>query len=252
MGTSHEFGQNFARAFDIRYTDAEQHSRLAWTTSWGSSTRMLGGLIMCHGDDGGLRLPPAVAPVQAVVSVVRDAPAGPGESPAAVAARLTAELTAAGVRAELDDRTDLPYGRRAVGHELRGVPIRIEVGPRELAERQVTLVRRIPGRKEPWPLDDAVRATAAALPEDQARLHAEAERERERRTSDVDSIEAAVEAAQGGWARIPWRLLGEAGEAELAGRGVTVRCLVGPGGEVPETDDPAVEPDLVAIAARAY
>ncbi len=122
MGTSHELGQNFARAFDITYTDAEQRNRLAWTTSWGSSTRMLGGLIMCHGDDDGLRVPPRVAPTQVIVTVVKDDDQATDQSPRAVADRLRSELITAGLRADLDDRTDLPFGRRAVDHELKGVP----------------------------------------------------------------------------------------------------------------------------------
>src|SRR5699024_7791576 len=72
MGTSHEFGQNFARAFDITFQDSSGELQTAWTTSWGTSTRMMGGLIMCHGDDRGLRIPPAVAPIQAVVVAIRD------------------------------------------------------------------------------------------------------------------------------------------------------------------------------------
>lgn len=248
LGTSHEFGQNFARAFDITFTDAEQRSRLAWTTSWGSSTRMLGGLIMCHGDDDGLRVPPRVAPTQAMITVIKD---GDG-SPAAVAADLMAGLDAAGVRAELDDRTDLPYGRRAVDHELKGIPVRIEIGPRDLVDGQVTLVRRVLGTKTPCPVAEVVSATVRALADDHEQLLAEAERFRNDRTVEVTTVGDAIEAARSGWARIPWRLLGETGEDELAGRGVTVRCLVHPDGRVPDTDDPSAEPDLVAIAARAY
>lgn len=248
LGTSHEFGQNFARAFDITYTDSEQRSQLAWTTSWGSSTRMLGGLIMCHGDDHGLRVPPRVAPTQAMITVVKD---GDG-SPAVTAAELLDALTAAGVRAELDDRTDLPYGRRAVDHELKGIPVRVEVGPRELADGRVTLVRRILGSKTPCPVADVVTETVRALTDDHDRLLTEAERFRDERTVEVASVGDAIEAARSGWARIPWRLVGETGEDELAAQGVTVRCLIHPDGRVPDTDDPAAEPDLLAIAARAY
>ena len=252
MGTSHELGQNFARAFDITYTDAEQRNRLAWTTSWGSSTRMLGGLIMCHGDDDGLRVPPRVAPTQVIVTVVKDDDQATDQSPRAVADRLRSELITAGLRADLDDRTDLPFGRRAVDHELKGVPVRIEVGPRDLAQGRVTLVRRIRGTKEPHALESVVDAAATALADDHLQLYADAERMRDARTVEVKTITEAVEAAQSGWARLPWRTVGEAGETELAAQGVTVRCLVHPDGRVPDTDDPAAEPDLVAIVARAY
>ena len=144
MGTSHELGQNFARVFEIEFLDAEGTRQTAWTTSWGSSTRMMGGLIMAHGDDNGLRVPPRLAHIQVVVLAVRD--------DAAVIARcreLTDELVAAGVRAHLDDRTDMNFGRRATDWELKGVPIRLELGPRDLANGEVTLVRRIAGDKAP-------------------------------------------------------------------------------------------------------
>ena len=137
MGTSHELGQNFARVFEIEFLDAEGAQQTAWTTSWGSSTRMFGGLIMAHGDDDGLRVPPRLAHVQVVVLAVRD--------DAEVIARcraLTDELVAAGVRAQLDDRTDLSFGRRATDWELKGVPVRLELGPRDLANGEVTMVRR--------------------------------------------------------------------------------------------------------------
>src|SRR5262249_25263376 len=134
MGTSHELGQNFARAFGTQYSTEAGTQEFVWQTSWGVSTRMMGGLIMAHGDEAGLRLPPRIAPIQVVVLVVK-AEDGAGEA----AARLADELRAAGVRVELDARTDTSFGRRAVDWELKGVPVRIEVGPRDLASGQVTL-----------------------------------------------------------------------------------------------------------------
>src|SRR4051794_9604132 len=122
MCTSHELGQNFARAFDIDYLSSDGRRELAWTTSWGSTTRMVGGLIMVHGDDAGLRIPPAVAPIQVVVLAVRDETID-------AAQRIAKDLEAAGLRVTVDDRTDQPFGRRAVNWELKGVPIRIELGP---------------------------------------------------------------------------------------------------------------------------
>ena len=148
MGTSHELGQNFARAFDITYLSEQGRQELCWTTSWGSSTRMLGGLIMCHGDDNGLRVPPRLAPIQTLVMVVKD-----GEGVLEAAARqVVADLAARGVRAELDARVDTPFGRRAVDAELKGIPVRVEVGPRDLAEGSVTVARRIAGGKTSVPL----------------------------------------------------------------------------------------------------
>ena len=127
MGTSHELGQNFARAFDTTYLDDKGEQQLVWTTSWGTSTRMVGGLIMAHGDDNGLRVPPSLAPHQVVVLLVRDEP----ES-AAAAERLTRELRDNGIRVELDKKVSASFGRRVTDWEIKGVPLRIEVGPRDL------------------------------------------------------------------------------------------------------------------------
>src|SRR3954452_25049286 len=151
MGTSHELGQNFARACEIDYLSAEGKQELAWTTSWGTSTRMLGGMIMVHGDDNGLRVPPRIAPIQAQVMVVKA-----GEGVTEAAAKLRDDLKAAGVRVKLDDRADVPFGRRAVDAELQGVPIRVEVGPRDLATGNVVVARRVDGSKAPIALADVV------------------------------------------------------------------------------------------------
>src|SRR3954454_10265959 len=115
MATSHELGQNFARAFDIAYSAADGSRQLCWTTSWGSSTLIVGGLIMGHGDDDGLRLPPSLAPVQVVVVAVKDEP----ETLEAVSAAAR-ELADAGVRVRIDDRTEVGLGRRLTEWELKG------------------------------------------------------------------------------------------------------------------------------------
>jgi prolyl-tRNA synthetase len=244
MATSHELGQNFSRVFDMTYLDAGGQLQHCWTTSWGSSTRMVGGLIMAHGDDDGLRLPPAVAPIQCVVCAVRD-----GEGVVESAARLRDELTAAGARARLDDRLATSFGRRVTEWELKGVPVRIEVGPRDLANGEVTLVRRDDRTKTQVALSGAAAAAGAALQASQSALLHEASVRRDARTADVSSVADAIEAAATGFARMPWRLLGEEGEAELARSAVTVRCLQLPGGGVPEGVD---EADLEALIARAY
>ncbi|TQS44302.1 proline--tRNA ligase [Cryptosporangium phraense] len=244
MGTSHELGQNFAKAFDVQYLSAEGQREYVWQTSWGTSTRMVGGLIMGHGDDNGLRLPPRLAPTQAVVMVVKD-----GEGVGEASAKLVAELRGAGVRVALDDRTDTPFGRRAVDAELKGVPIRVEVGPRDLAEGNVTLVRRIPGTKTPTAVGATATAVTAALVEDQQALYDEALARREDRTADVTTVEDAIDAAATGWARIPWATLAEGGEARLAQEAITVRCLIRADGSVPESD---TEADVVAVVGRSY
>jgi prolyl-tRNA synthetase len=244
MGTSHELGQNFAKAFEIDYLSAAGRQEYCWTTSWGTSTRMIGGLIMCHGDDNGLRVPPRLAPVQCQVSVVKD-----GEGVPAAAAAIRDDLRSAGVRVAYDDRVDVPFGRRAVDAELRGYPVRVEVGPRDLAGGTVTLVRRVDGSKTPVPVGAVAAGVLGALEADQTRLYEEAAERTRRMTTDVATLAEAIDAAGSGFARVAWSAVGADGEAKANEVGVTVRCLTRSDGGVPDSDD---EPDLVAYLARSY
>ncbi|MBA2282436.1 MAG: proline--tRNA ligase [Actinomycetota bacterium] len=244
MGTSHELGQNFARLFGIDYLDDTGTQQLAWTTSWGSSARMVGGLIMGHGDDQGLVVPPALAPVQAAVLLVKDQE-GSGDA----ARRLAAELVDAGVKVELDDRVSTSFGRRATDWELKGVPVRVEVGPRDLAEGMVTLALRHSGEKRSVSVAEAAPTVAALLPTIQAELLARATARRDESTAEVKTVEEAVEAAATGWAKLPWDALAGDGEARLGRDAVSVRCLQRADGTVPDADD---EPGLVAIVGRSY
>lgn len=244
LGTSHELGQNFAKAFNTRYLSKDGRQEYVWQTSWGSTTRLVGALVMMHGDDNGLRIPPRLAPIQAVVLAVKG-----DDAVLAKVREIGDRLSAAGVRVRVDDRTDTPFGRRAVDWELKGVPVRIEVGPRDLENGTAVLVRRIPGSKEPM----AIEALSALLPrvleDDQALLLAQSHQRRKDHTVEVASIEEAEEAVNSGWAQIPWARLGPEGEARLAEQGVSVRCLVAADGSVPESDD---QPGNVAVMARAY
>jgi prolyl-tRNA synthetase len=249
MGTSHELGQNFARAFDITYSSAAGTLEHAWTTSWGTSTRMLGGLIMCHGDDNGLRVPPRLAPVQAHVMVVKDGDGGAHGDVGEAASKLHDALRDAGVRVALDTRTDVAFGRRAVDAELKGYPVRLEVGPRDLAAGNAVLVRRRDGSKTPVSLGSVVSEVLSALQADQQALYDEALAQRQARTSDVLTLDNAIEAASAGWARIPWSAVGAEGEARANEAAVSVRCLTRADGSVPDSAD---ENDLVAILARSY
>jgi prolyl-tRNA synthetase len=244
MGTSHELGQNFARAFGIDFLAASGRRELAWTTSWGITTRLIGGVIMAHGDDFGLRVPPRLAPVQAAVLMVKE-----GNGVAEVARKLTAALHGAGVRVLLDDRVDVPFGRRAIDAELKGYPVRLEVGPRDVAAGQVLMVRRVTGERIPVPIDIVAGLVTSALEADQRTLYEEALARQTLRTAEVTSVAEAIEAAGVGWARLPWSALGSEGEAGLNAQGVTVRCLVRADGGLPSSED---EPDLVAVVGRAY
>jgi prolyl-tRNA synthetase len=245
MGTSHELGQNFARVFDITFLDESGTQVYAWQTSWGVSTRLMGALAMTHGDDAGLRIPPRVAPVQAVVLVVRD-----DADSAEHAAKLGRELEAEGVAIRVDARTDTSFGRRVVDWELKGVPVRVEVGPRDLAAGQVVLARRVGAGKEPVPLAVAASRVREALEEAQTTLFDEALRRRNEATASVSGLDDALEAAQVGFAVVPFAALGSDGEERLNQAGISVRCIQRTDGSLPEDDDP---PDaLVAVVARAY
>jgi prolyl-tRNA synthetase len=200
-------------------------------------------VIMAHGDDNGLRLPPAVAPVQVVVLLVRD------EDGAGERARVLAnEAAGLGLRVRLDDRVDQSFGRRVTDWELKGVPVRIEVGPRDLKEGNVTVVRRDTGDKYAVPVAEAAARASLALRDAQAGLLAEATTMRDGRTVDAGTIDEAVEGAASGWARLPWAVVGEEGEDRLAQSSVSVRCLQGPDGALPAADDE----DTVAFVGRAY
>lgn len=190
LGTSHELGQNFAKAFHTQYLSKEGKQELVWQTSWGSTTRMVGALVMMHGDDNGLRVPPRLAPVQVVVLAIKG-----DDAVLAKVREIGDRLKAAGVRVQVDDRTDTPFGRRAVDWELKGVPVRVEVGPRDLENGTAMVARRIPGGKEPVAIDSLTALLPTLLEEDQKLLLAQARERRESRTSDVTTVDQAVEAA---------------------------------------------------------
>jgi prolyl-tRNA synthetase len=244
MGTSHDLGQNFAKVFDITYLDANGDTQLCWTTSWGTSTRMVGGLIMAHGDDQGLVIPPRLAPIQAVVLVVRDEE-GAGDA----AASLVAELKDAGVRVRVDDQVATSFGRRATDWEIKGVPVRVEVGPRDMANGEVTIVRRDTGEKRTVAIGEVEHRVTNLLDLMQDELLAGATKRRDERTADVTSIDDAIEAGKAGFARVPWDVLKDGGEQRLAQDAITVRVLQTEDGGLPQSED---DPGLIALVARSY
>jgi prolyl-tRNA synthetase len=173
-GTSHELGQNFARAYDITFAARDQTQQHAWTTSWGMSWRMLGALIMVHGDDQGLRIPPKMAPIEVVIVPI---PSGDSTATLDVAAELQASLRPE-FRVKLDDR-DMRPGKKYADWDLRGVPLRIVIGARDLAQGQVTVVRRdfapkTSGREIAVPLADVASTLSELLVDIQANLYAQA------------------------------------------------------------------------------
>jgi prolyl-tRNA synthetase len=244
MGTSHELGQRFARMFGIEFQSETGANEYVWQTSWGTSTRLVGAAIMAHGDDSGLRLSPSLAPVQVAVVLVK--PDGGADG---VAAQAESALKAEGHRVELDARTDVAYGRRVTDWELKGVPVRVEVGPRDVARGVVTVIRRDSGERDEITPSGLVARVTKALLDAQREMLEGARTFMSERITDASSVDEATEAARTGFARIPVSALGDDGEKRLAEHGVTVRCLVTPDGGLPEDRDDA---DAVAVVGRAY
>ncbi|GBF72037.1 proline--tRNA ligase [Paenibacillus sp. 598K] len=186
-GTSHYLGTKFAVAFDIKFLDRDNNLQHAHTTSWGVSTRLIGAMIMVHGDDRGLALPPKVAPTQAVMI-----PIGPAKTRDAVVARvdeLYAELKKAGVRVRVDDRTDVSPGWKFNEYEMRGIPLRIELGPRDMENGQIVLVSRISGEKRIIAQDTLVEEVGRMLEQIHQEMYERALNFRDNNFKAVDTLD---------------------------------------------------------------
>jgi prolyl-tRNA synthetase len=205
MGTSHNLGQNFAKVFDINFIGEDEKEHQVWQTSWGISTRLIGALVMVHGDDRGLVMPPKVAPVQAVIVPItyKDADSS---AILAKAKELLENLKAKRVAAVLDDRTEYTPGWKFNEWELKGVPVRIEIGPRDLKQNQVTLARRDTYQKITAKMEEAVQATEKLLEEIQSSLYAKAKTALEEKTTTAQTYDAFKETLKnkGGFIRAPW------------------------------------------------
>lgn len=185
-GTSHYLGTNFAKAFEIKYLDRENKLQYAHTTSWGVSTRLLGALIMVHGDDKGLALPPKVAPTQVIVI-----PIGPPKTREQVMAKTDeyyALLKKAGIRVRVDDRTDVSPGWKFNEYEMRGVPLRLEVGPRDIENGQVVLATRF-GEKRIVKEDQLLGEVEKMLDEIQRDMYERALKFMKEHTYAVDTLD---------------------------------------------------------------
>lgn len=191
-GTSHYLGTKFAVAFDIKYLSRENTQEYCHTTSWGVSTRLIGALIMVHGDDRGLVLPPKVAPTQVIMI-----PIGPPKTRETVIAKtdeLFAELKKAGIRVRVDDRSDVSPGWKFNEYEMRGIPIRLELGPRDLENGVCVLVSRVTGEKKQVPLDNLAASVAEMLEEVHAQMYERALEFRESHLFDVETLDQLKEA----------------------------------------------------------
>ena len=169
-GTSHNLGQHFATAYGIEYLDKDQQRALPWSTSWGTSTRMIGGLVMTHGDDSGLILPPKVAPHQVVIVPIPPRKGDWSEAVLPKAREAQALLRGAGIRAHLDDRDQHQPGFKYADWEMRGAPLRLEIGPRDVEKDQAVLVRRDTREKTFLPLAGLAAAVKERLDVFQADL----------------------------------------------------------------------------------
>lgn len=186
-GTSHYLGDGFAKAFNIQYTDKDNQLRHVHQTSWGVSSRSIGGLIMVHGDDEGLVLPPAVAPVQVVIIPIATHKEGVMEA----AAKLKDDLKSAGLRVFLDDSDRMP-GWKFSEHEMKGVPIRLEIGPRDIAQNQCVAVSRDNREKVLLPLDQVAEQVPALLGALHGRMLERAEKSMKERIYDADQLDEFV------------------------------------------------------------
>ncbi len=252
-GTSHYLGTNFARAFGIQYTDETGAQQFCHTTSWGMSTRMVGGVIMTHGDDKGLVLPPLVAPHQVVI-----VPIGRGDQAEQVlppARELAARLTRAGLRAHVDTRTQFSPGFKFNDWEMRGVPVRLELGPRDLAAGTALMSTRLGTGKSAIPLEAAPALLADELTAFQALLLARATEFRDSHTAVVNDWEEFTEAVKTGWALAFHCGLTECEDEIKAATSATARVIPAEG---PHEEGRCVRCDLPAaygkrvIFGRAY
>jgi prolyl-tRNA synthetase len=198
-GTSHNFGTNFSEPFDIKYLSKEGKQEYVHETSWGVSTRLIGALIMVHGDDRGLKLPPRLAPIQVVVLPIASHKPGVTEK----SEEIRAALAAAGLRVELDDR-DASAGWKFNEWEMKGVPVRLEVGPRDIENGVVTYVRRDTLEKATLPIEGLADALKALLEDVQANMLAQAREFMNAHTTIAHTLEDVVNGANGGFALAAW------------------------------------------------
>ena len=184
-GTSHNLGQNFAKAFDVKFSNADNQEEYVWASSWGVSTRLVGGLIMTHSDDEGLVLPPRLAPVQVVIVPIPK----PNDELNAKAKELMADLKARGIRVSYDDDEKQRPGFKFAENELKGIPVRLGLGKRDLDKGTIEVARRDEKTKESQPIDGIVDHVAQLLEDIQQNLFDRAVKFREEHTTYVDTFE---------------------------------------------------------------
>ncbi len=224
-GTSHFLGQNFARGFDVQFVNKENQLEYPWATSWGVSTRLMGALIMAHSDDQGLVLPPKLAPIQVVIIPIYRSP----EDLAAISEKvdpIVAELKAAGVSVKYDDSDNQRSGWKFAEYELRGVPVRLGIGMRDLENGTVEVARRDTLTKESQPLEGITGHVVSLLDEIQKSIYRRAMAFREENTFVVDTWdEFKAQIEKGGFIMAHWDGTAETEEKIKEETKATIRCI---------------------------
>ena len=204
MGTSHNLGQHFSKVFNIRYEDRNQNLQYVWQTSWGVTTRLIGALVMVHGDDSGLKFPPRVAPIQVII-----VPISVGnwkENVLPLAQNIEKDLKKKGVRVRLDEREEYTPGWKFSEWEMNGVPLRIEIGPKDIKEKQVIAVRRDTGKKEAISLTSLNKKLPEILKDIQRSMFEEALKFQNENTHEVQNFKdfKAIMESKRGFIKALW------------------------------------------------
>ena len=188
MGTSHFLGQNFSKPFELKYADKENVESYAWQTSWGVSWRLIGGMIMVHGDDRGLVLPPRVAPIQVIIIPIYYSDEDKGKIEK-ISKEIEEKLKDAKIRVQVDNREQLTPGFKFNEWEMKGIPLRIEIGPKDLEKNQVTFARRHNRQKDDQVITGLVERVVSELDEIHNDMFSDAKKILEDRTSEVNTYD---------------------------------------------------------------
>ena len=252
-GTSHFLGQNFAKAFDVTYLNKENKPEYVWATSWGVSTRLIGALIMTHSDDNGLVLPPRLAPIQVVIVPITKG----NDQLAAISERLQPiidELKAAGISVKYDDSDNKRPGFKFADYELKGVPVRLVMGGRDLENGTIEVMRRDTLEKETYALDGIVEHVKQLLDEIQVNLLEKARKWRDSRIYECDNYEEFKERVKdGGFFLCHWDGTAETEAKIKEETQATIRCVPFGVEQTPGVDMVSGKPAVArVIIARSY
>jgi prolyl-tRNA synthetase len=252
-GTSHFLGQNFARAFDVKFATRDGGQELVWATSWGVSTRLMGALIMTHSDDAGLVLPPALAPIEVVLVPIYKGEDQMAEILTALN-RIADDLKAAGIRVKVDDDDTKRSGWKFAEYELKGVPVRLAMGPRDLAGGTIEVARRDTKTKEFLPAEGIVETVKSLLAEIQDNLFNRAAERTTSTTRKADNWEEFLTALDhGGFVSAHWDGTGETEDLIKQETKATIRCIPLDGEEEPGVCIKTGKPSARRVLfARAY